>query len=156
MEGLGAAASVIAVVDMSAKVGSLLFQYSKDVRNAKEDIGRVQLQVTSLKNASESVQQHLNGPDGEKLEASQKLRDALQQGCSQLESLEQRLLPGKRRKIMSRYGLRALKWPLDRKDIEKTIQDIGRYTQAISLALQLDQMCAAPLSYTSKANLKSP
>jgi hypothetical protein len=39
MDGVSAAASAIAVVDVSAKVASLLFQYSKEVKNAKEDIG---------------------------------------------------------------------------------------------------------------------
>jgi hypothetical protein len=143
MDGLSVAASVLTVVDVAAKVALLLFQYSKEVKDAKEDIGRVQLQVTGLRNTSESVQQHLNGPDGEKLKASQKLREALQQGCSQLESLEQRLLPGNRRKAMSRIGIRALKWPLHRKDVEKTMQDLDTCTQAISLALQVDQLYAA-------------
>src|SRR5689334_18180231 len=100
MDGLSSAASVLAVVDMSALVASLLFQSSKEVENAKEDIIRVQMQVDSLKNASESVQQHLSGPDGAKLEASQKLLAALNYGCSQLESLEQRLHSGKERKAM--------------------------------------------------------
>lgn len=147
MDGLSSAASVLAVVDMSAKVASLLFQYYKEVKNAKEDIAQVQLQVNSLKNASESVQQHLKGPEGVKLEASQKLLAALNDGRSQLESLEQRLQPGEgRRKVMSRFGIRALKWPFDSKDIEKTVQDLSTCTQAISLALQADQMCAAFLS----------
>lgn len=148
MDGLSAAASVLAVVDMSAKVASLLFQYSREVKNAKEDIARVRVQVDSLKNASESVQQHLRGPDGAKLEASQKLLAALHHSCSQLGRLEQTLSPGKGRKtMMSRFGIRALKWPFDSQDIDKTVQDLGMCTQAISLALQADQMCARlPLS----------
>jgi hypothetical protein len=142
MDGLSSAASVLAVVDMSAKVATLLFQYSKEVKNAKEDIGRVQLQVNSLKVASESVKQHLNGPDGAKLEASQKLLAALHQGFSQLKSLEQRLHLSKERKAMSRFGIRALKWPFHGKDVEKTIQHLSTCKQAISVALQVDQMCA--------------
>jgi hypothetical protein len=142
MDGLSSAAGVLAVVDMSAKVASLLFRYSKEVGNAKEDIAQVQLQVESLKNASESVQQRLNSPDGARLEASKDLLAALRHGCSQLESLEQRLHPSKGRKAMSRFGARALKWPFDSKDIEKTIQHLSTCTQAISLALQADQLCA--------------
>ena len=38
MDGLIETASVIAVIDISAKVASLCFQYSVAVKNAKEDI----------------------------------------------------------------------------------------------------------------------
>jgi hypothetical protein len=145
MEGLSTAASVIAVVDMSAKVASLLFQYSKEVKNAKEDIAQVQLKVLGLKSASESVQQLLSGPNKEKLEASQKLLAALHDSLSQLRKLEQELDPGKTRKVMRRVGLRALRWPFDSKGIEKTVQDLGACIQAISLGLQVDQMYAAAL-----------
>jgi hypothetical protein len=144
MDGLGSAASVIAVVDLAGKVVSLLFQYSTEVKDAKEDIARVQLQLQSLKTACESVQKRLQGPDGVKLEASHKLINALHHGCSQLRSLEQRLDPGKRRKAMSRFGIRALKWPFDSKEIEKTTEHLSKCTQSISLALQADQLFAVP------------
>ena len=142
MDGLSAATSVVAVVEMSAKVGSLLFQYAKEVKSAGEDIARVQLQVDSLKNASESVQQLLDGPKSAELQASQKLRAALRDSKSQLEGLEQRLRPGKTRKAMSRFGVRALTWPFDSKEMENIIQDLETYAQTISLGLQVDQMYA--------------
>jgi hypothetical protein len=41
MDGLSGAASVIAVIDMSAKIVSLCFQYSMAVKDAKDDIERV-------------------------------------------------------------------------------------------------------------------
>jgi hypothetical protein len=144
MDGVSAAASVLAVIDMSVKVASLLFQYSKEVKNAKEDIGRVQRQVDSLTNASESVRQLLQGPNGAKLQASQKLLAALHDSLSQLGRLKQRLEPRKTRKVMSSFGIRALKWPFDSKDIEKVVQDLGTCTQTISLSLQVDQMYAVP------------
>lgn len=37
-------------------------------------------------------------------------------------------------------GFRALKWPFHSKDVGKTVQALGRSTQAISLALHIDQM----------------
>ena len=41
MDGISGAASIIAVVDISAKIASLCFQYSVAVKNAKEDIKRL-------------------------------------------------------------------------------------------------------------------
>jgi hypothetical protein len=42
LEGLGLAANVIAVIDLSAKVISWCYQYSKDVKNARADIEQLQ------------------------------------------------------------------------------------------------------------------
>ena len=142
IDGLGSAASVVAVVDISTKIASLLFQYTKEVKDAKEDIARVQLQVENLRNTCDSVHQRLQGPNGKKLKASQKLLDALHHAYSQLKSLEQELSPEKGRKAMSRISIRTLKWPFDSKDIEKTIKHLNACSQAISLALQADQMYA--------------
>ena len=41
MDDLSAAASVIAVIDISTKVASLCYQYSVAVKDAKEDIERL-------------------------------------------------------------------------------------------------------------------
>lgn len=52
MEGIGAAASIIAIVELSAKVASVILQYSKDVKNAGDDIHRLRKAVTDLKKMS--------------------------------------------------------------------------------------------------------
>ncbi|KAK3192426.1 hypothetical protein K4F52_001639 [Lecanicillium sp. MT-2017a] len=139
MEGLSVAASVIAVVELSAKVASLCLQYSKDVKHAKDNIVRLRLQVTDLGYASASVQQLLDGPNGSSLKASQQLLVAIRDGESQLQELHKTLCPRNARQALSRQGLRSLKWPFQSKDIEKIVQDLGRCTQTISLALQVDQ-----------------
>jgi hypothetical protein len=38
MDGLSGAASVFAVIDISAKIGSLCFQYSMAIKDAKNNI----------------------------------------------------------------------------------------------------------------------
>ncbi|KAL8284649.1 hypothetical protein RB600_009186 [Gaeumannomyces tritici] len=55
MEGLGAAASAIAVIDLAAKVGALCFQYSLAVKDAKEDIERFRQQIEALKTIAEGL-----------------------------------------------------------------------------------------------------
>ncbi len=118
MEGLGVAASIIAVVDLSAKVASLCFQYSKDVKHAKDDIVRLRRQVTDLGHASASVERLLDGPNGARLKASQQLLVAIRDGRSQLQEVQETLRPQTASRAMSRLGLRSLKWPLQSKDIE--------------------------------------
>ncbi|RYO82845.1 hypothetical protein DL762_006412 [Monosporascus cannonballus] len=98
-EAAGLAASVIAIIDLSAKVANLCFQL--------DDRG------TSL----QGVQHLLDGPNNQELAMSRKLVDSLN-GCnSELAQLQSRLDPGKARKAMRRFGLRALKWPFESKEV---------------------------------------
>lgn len=83
MEGLGAAANVIAIVDLCAKVASFCYQYSLAVKNAKNDITRLQGELKSLRDVLGEVQQLLNGLDSAKFSASQNLLEALKDNFCQ-------------------------------------------------------------------------
>ncbi|KAI8648074.1 hypothetical protein NCS56_01538900 [Fusarium sp. Ph1] len=138
-EALGVASSVIAVVDLSAKVFSLCLQYSRGVKNAKGDIERLHKEVADFKTTGEQVQKLLKEPCGQQLEASQQLDSAINYGHATLEKLAQDLEPSTGRKAMSRFGIRALKWPFESKDIEGTIQSLARCRENVVLALSVDQ-----------------
>ncbi|RYP58063.1 hypothetical protein DL770_010515 [Monosporascus sp. CRB-9-2] len=138
-ETFGVAASAITVVGLSANVASLCIQYSKDVKNARNDIARIHQEVTDLKAASEAVLRLLKSANGTRLQASQELHATLENSSSQLQELENELTPGTPRRAMKRIGFRALKWPFDSRDVEKMVQGFGRCTQIVSLALQVDQ-----------------
>ncbi|EXL66211.1 hypothetical protein FOPG_17593 [Fusarium oxysporum f. sp. conglutinans race 2 54008] len=138
-EALGVASSVIAVVDLSAKVLSLCLQYSREVKNAKDDIDRLHKEVAAFQNTTKKLKALLEEPRGRELKASQQLKSAIEDGRSRLEKLEQLLQPSTRRQRMSRFGLRALKWPFESKDVKETIEDLERCRGHISLALNIDQ-----------------
>jgi archaellum component FlaC len=138
MEGLGVAASVIAVVDISAKVISLCSQYAKDVKNAKSDIDRLAREITNLQTALEIVSRLLI--TYRELESSQQLAAGVKDSRSRLEDLHNKLEPRKGDRAMSRIGLRALKWPFQSRDVNQIVEELVRCSQAISLALQVDQM----------------
>ncbi len=76
-EGLGVAASAIAVIELSAKVASLCLKYSKAVKNAHSDIFRLETEVINLRTLSEAAKQLLEGPYKENLQATQQLRGTL-------------------------------------------------------------------------------
>ncbi|SCO84451.1 related to RSA4-WD-repeat protein required for maturation and efficient intra-nuclear transport [Fusarium oxysporum] len=138
-EALGVASSVIAVVDLSAKVFSLCLQYSQEVKNAKDDIERLRKEVAAFQDSTKKLQALVEGPRGKELSTSQQLVSAIEDGRLKLEKLGQQLQPPTHRKVMSRLGARAFKWPFESKDVERTIQNLERCRENISLALNIDQ-----------------
>lgn len=139
MDGLSTAASIIAVIDISAKIASLCFQYSVAVKDAGKDIERLQKKATDLENVLRRVNQLLDGRGKTKLSAAHDLTSSLNGCFLQLEDLRTRLDPGKTRKTKSRLGVRALKWPFSSKEVEKLVVDLEKYEQTFVLALQVDQ-----------------
>lgn len=150
MDGLGAAANVIAVIDLTAKVASLCFQYSKAVKNAKSDIERLKGELDRLQTTLEGARQLLESPNGARLQTSQRLSDGLRQCSSQLLGLEikleKKLHTGPGRKIMRRLGVRALVWPFESKDVDGIIGILERYRDTLSAALAIDQTYVATSS----------
>lgn len=138
-EALGVASSVIAVVDLSAKVLSLCLQYSREVKNAKDDIERLREEVTYFQSTTEQLGILIQGPRGQELNASQQLESTIEDADLTLRKLAQELQPSTSRKAMSRIGVRALKWPFESKAIEGTIQHLARCRGNILLALNVDQ-----------------
>ncbi|KAK6709715.1 hypothetical protein SNK04_010662 [Fusarium graminearum] len=138
-EALGVVSSVIAVVDLSAKVFALCLQYSREVKNAKDDIEKLREEVAIFQATTEELQALVEGPRGKELKASQQLKSAVENGRLRLENLEKQLQPSTRRKRMSSFGLRALKWPFESKEVKRTIEDLESCRGTISLALNIDQ-----------------
>lgn len=139
MDGLSAAASVVAVINISAKVATLCFQYSAAVKDAKEDIERLKKKVVDIKDVLEKWEQLLRRADKTRLPATHELKDSLNGCFGRLQELEIQLKPGRTRKAMSRLGGRALKWPFKSKEIEKIIATLEKHEQTFFLSLQVDQ-----------------
>ncbi|KAH7464215.1 Vegetative incompatibility protein [Fusarium oxysporum f. sp. matthiolae] len=138
-EALGIASSIIAVVDLSAKVLSLCLQYSQEVKRAKDDIERLGKEVADFQVTTEEVKALIEGRRGRELKTSQRLASAIEDACSILEKLTQELQPSTGRKAMRRFGVRALRWPFESKDIEGTIQNLADCRENVLLALNIDQ-----------------
>ncbi|KAI1594577.1 WD40 repeat [Pyrenophora tritici-repentis] len=139
MDGLSGAASVIAVIDMSAKIASLCFQYSMAVKDAKGDIERVQRKVGEITHILEKIKQLLDSQDKTRLSTTQGLFDSLRQCLGELEKLRVKLNPGKTRGIMARFDLRALKWPFTSKQVDKIVSTLEGHERSFSSTLQIDQ-----------------
>jgi hypothetical protein len=138
-EALGLAASVIAVIDLSAKVASRCSEYYANVKNARDDIERLQGEAQRMKETLEQAQSLCNGPNCAKLQALQTLRDGVKDCRIQLAQLETKLEPRTSQKVMSRCGIRALKWPFRSAEVDGIMEKLGRCRDNISFNLLIDQ-----------------
>ncbi|KAG4414253.1 hypothetical protein IFR04_012625, partial [Cadophora malorum] len=146
MDGLSGAASVIAVIDISAKIFELCQTYVSAVKEARKDIQRLIDGVTSLQDvltdvrdlaedsslSRRSVFSRLNQHDGPVQQCERDLRRLLVQ-----------LEPGEGEGRMRRFGLRAFKWPFSSKDVDKRLQVINEHKATFTLALTSDNLALA-------------
>jgi hypothetical protein len=100
MDGLSGAASVIAVIDISAKITMACYQYYKAVKDAKHDIERVQRKVGDITHILEKLKL-LYSQDKKRLFTTHGLSDSLEQCLRDMENMRTKLGPGKTRKTMS-------------------------------------------------------
>ena len=142
MEALAGVASVVAVVQAADRIITLCANYASAVKDAKEDIERLRSEVEAFHKVLKSVSEMANSGEME-LHTSQSVLQELVGTITECKSLysdlEAQLDPGKGRKMMDRFGLRALKWPLKSKDVIKVAESLNRYKGTITLALNLDQ-----------------
>ncbi|KAL4876172.1 hypothetical protein BJY04DRAFT_223393 [Aspergillus karnatakaensis] len=145
MEGLGAAASVIAVVDLAGKVATVLFRYLTAVKHAKPDIERLCNEIDQFTTTLQNAQRLLNGPKAGQLQTanSQPLRQALNGSYLELVSLEGKLtkkLESSSSRVMSKFGIRGLKWPFESREVDRIITALERQRDTLSAALTIDQV----------------
>ncbi|KAH7160580.1 hypothetical protein B0J13DRAFT_581474 [Dactylonectria estremocensis] len=138
-DALGLAGSVIAIIDLSAKVAVLCFEYSTAVGNARADITRLRSRLDDLGTTLQGVQHLLDNVNNQVLATSRKLVDSIDGCTTELVQLQSRLDPGNARKAMRRFGIRALKWPFDSKEVSDIVSNLERYERTITLGLQIDQ-----------------
>ncbi|KAJ4129475.1 hypothetical protein NW765_016348 [Fusarium oxysporum] len=136
LEGIGIAANIIAVVDLSAKVIGWCARYAQDVKNAKEDKARLSREVTRLHLELQNARDLLNGTQSLRLKASHAVFLATADSESQLRYLEKSLAFSQQ---SGKMRLDALKRPFQSKEVDVIAQALRRCTEAIHSALQVDQ-----------------
>jgi hypothetical protein len=141
MDGLSSAASVIAVNQLTGSLAELCGGYIQQVTDARDEILALERAIASLQGTLQDLQKLVQRNDEKALPTSLQLVSSIADCISDLRALEARLDPGKGKKLMRKVGLRALKWPLRRKDIEGVVENLERYKSSFILALQVDQRC---------------
>jgi hypothetical protein len=145
MAGIGEAASILGVIQVTAQVVKLCGGYLSEVNDARQDIERLRSKALALQGVLEHAQRIVEDSKSSRLPVSNSVLESLKQCVSDLQLLQTKLDPGKRRKVMKSFGLRALKWPFTKMEFEKTVEVLDGYTTTFNTALLADQLSARPL-----------
>ncbi|KAL9005217.1 MAG: hypothetical protein Q9188_001977 [Gyalolechia gomerana] len=129
MEGIAGAASIVAVLEVTAKIGELCGSYVHEVRQAQNDIERLRSKVLAL----EAVLVRL-----QKLPPSEIDATAILDCCEYLDPVKKRLESKTEHSTMRRMGFRALKWPFTSKDVGAQVQKIEEYLSIFNTIVQLN------------------
>lgn len=139
MDALSGVVSVIAVVQATEQILSLLIKYYSEVKDAEPEINRLRNEIIGSQQVLRQVQELATDPHlATKLPSLKNLID--QQSSSevtkQLGELVKILTPGKRGKFKDFLG--RLRWPLKKEDVDKTLQSLERYKTTLNVALATD------------------
>ncbi|KAI3113559.1 hypothetical protein CBS147330_9834 [Penicillium roqueforti] len=139
MDALSSAASVIAVIQLAGSLVKLCGGYIQEVKDARDEIFTLQQAIAGLQGTLQDLHKLLQSTDGMDLPTSSRLVSNITDCLFDLRDLEAKLDLGKGNKLMRKVGLRALKWPLKRAELEGVIQNLERYKSSFLLSLQVDQ-----------------
>ena len=132
--------TIIAVVVTTTQVLSLLTKYYQGVSEARTDVQRLISEIQSFQDVLQKIQELLDSPKGTRLSASSSQTTAIAHAVSSLKQLKDKLDPSHGKKMMNRVGLRALKWPLAKKEVNEYVVHLERCKGTLSLALEADHM----------------
>ncbi|KAH7417391.1 hypothetical protein BKA64DRAFT_299615 [Cadophora sp. MPI-SDFR-AT-0126] len=142
MDGLSAAASIIAVVQITASIASFLKDYYEGVRDARSDIQRLYRTISSL-------QAILSGVHSVTVQSRDNLRIAalwakdggtLEHLHSELKNLEHKLgtdleTGGKVKRLM-----KSLKWPLQKGDVAKIVDSVEKHKSTLTIGISVENL----------------
>ena len=150
-EGIGLAASVIAVLQITNSVISVCYHYSAAVQGASWELPRIRTELENLRTVLQTleplaIQAELAYPaTGTRLPTLALLggTEGLLQNClHEVKRLDETL---KSPSWSDRFGpkrkavVQVLRWPLQEADTKKALKAIGRYKEILAIAITADQ-----------------
>jgi Fungal N-terminal domain of STAND proteins len=140
MEALGSVSSIIAVVQIAGSVAKLCGGYIADVKDARQDIERLQQKAATLQAVLQRMDEANDRRNPKPLNLSDNVLESVDRCLKDLWKLQGKLQPKTRHKTMSKFGMRALKWPLSKDAVNEEVRTIEGYLTVFNAALQLDHM----------------
>ena len=142
MEAVGAVSALITIIQVTARVVSMCYDYQSGFRRYPKDVVKLTHELQSLRNLLERLADLLHSEDDSTsavlptLDSLKGLGGPLEVCEEELTQLEIKLASARDR--FRRAG-QALIWPIKEKDVQKTLGTLARQRGLLQLALTADQ-----------------
>lgn len=130
--------TIIAIATTATTILSLLSKYVQDVKNAQEDVERLLKQIEDIHSLLLDIEKIAKSPDSAKLPALEKSFTAIKKTFSDIQEFVEKLKPKTSQRLMSKVGLRALKWPFTKEQMANYIARLESEKTTLILAFQKD------------------
>lgn len=145
MDGISAAASIIAVIQLTQEVFKLCQDYIFAVKDARRDIELLTNEVMALHDILETLDEWMQGTDAAKFGILSKIQkpsggplDICQR---ELESIRDTLKRFQTtscsggQTTMRRFGMKALRWPFSGRELKAKVDALSQGKDTLNLAL---------------------
>lgn len=140
MDRVWLAASAIGITQLTGGVVKKYGGQLQEVNDARTDIITLRRSVSSIQMTVQKLKELLQGLHGPKLPTSPLLLDNITHCLPNLEALEKRIDPGKRKDMMRILETQVFKWPLKREEVDTITKGLERYKSSLNLSLHVDQV----------------
>ena len=146
MEGVAAAASIGALVDMAVRAYKIIFKYTSAVKNARKDVEQLIAEVLALSGVLHSLKIFASALEAEDTGEERAFRaqhvDSCYHTLSQIRSDLEKAQADFESSNKLKGLQRRLRWPFGEDETLKMLERIGNHKQTMSLAMTADSMGA--------------
>lgn len=138
--GVGLAASVIGIIQVTGAVLTLAHGYIGGVRSASGDIEELKKALENFSQVLRDLEEHVRkNPQLKTLTKFNCENGPLEQCSSDLNNLHSKLARPEKNRLAEFIHLKNLKWPLKKGEISEFLLRLERYKSLFILALGFDQ-----------------
>ena len=120
---------------------TFLLRYYSDAKNAEADIDRLMNNITALQRVFQQIQELVESPAGNKLNASKAvIESSALELTTEFDRLIKLLNPGTAQKAKKLLVRRRLRWPMQKEEVESTLQLLEHHKTTLIMAMNCDQM----------------
>lgn len=138
--GVGLAASIIGIIQVTGAVLTLAHGYIGGVRSASKDIEELKGALDNFSQVLRDLEDHVKkNPQLKTLTKLNCKNGPLEQCGRELENLHSKLAKPEKNRVAKLIHLKSLKWPLKKEEVSEFLLQLERYKSLFILALGFDQ-----------------
>ncbi|KAH0561957.1 hypothetical protein GP486_003334 [Trichoglossum hirsutum] len=130
---------IASIIGVALQLTIITKEFASGWKNCPDEVSSLHQELTCLQDVLENLEAFLRNESNHHFEKTSALYSAAGEYVLKLESLRKKLqrhVPTEGNKI--RQALERVKWPLERREVQKTLLELQRYAQLFNFAMSID------------------